>query len=96
MTTHLVIADQDTIDKIADNADDLATDWDSDNYDYWHIETHDTWMFRTDSSVGPAAVVAADFVYRNWKWPVPDCVNPEAIYRLPLIAACDLLGVDEL
>lgn len=86
---NLVIADPDTLDRIADQADDLATDWDSGNYDYWHIETRDTWLFRT-----PHQVWAMD-MSGGWDGRIygPHLAFPES---LPLIAACDLLGVDEL
>ena len=91
MTTHLVIADPETLDKIADNADNLATDYDSPNYDKWDIDTHDTWLFRTPEQmaliVPPIPGILCDVCY--WQGPPVDGI-------LPLIAACDLLGVDEL
>lgn len=75
MTTHLVIADIDTLDRIADHADD--------------IETRDTWLFRT-----PHQVWVMDMT-GGWDGRIygPHLAFPES---LPLIAACDLLGVDEL
>ena len=95
MTTHLVIADQDTIDAITDHAEDLASDWPADGNagegDWWHIQTHDTWLFRTWDAVTTVDLLA-DFRY----WPIgmPTRIVAERDY--PLIAACDLLGVDEL
>jgi hypothetical protein len=107
MTTHLVIADQDTLDTITDNADWLATNWDStDLYNMWHIETHDTWLFRTPGYCRAAFQVDGPerrdidsigrpyFVYLN-----PDDARP-FLWRLgeslPLSDALKLLGVEEL
>ena len=91
MKTHLVIADQDTIDALAVES--------AENPDVLHVNHReaylngDRWLFRTWAGVTPGEFAAADHIYRDG--PPIRTGNP-LDDMLPLIAACDLLGVDEL
>ena len=104
MTTHLVIADIDTL-RILLASERLVplmgARRDERGRVFRHVETGDTWLFRTpDDSVADAC----DLVYAQ---SVMGAVAGSKALRhhragdrqrriLPLIAACDLLGVDEL
>jgi len=103
MTTHLVIADRETLDRFVDNAEDLAyigDSWD----DLYHLETGDTWLICVPAAaqLDPGSVT---FAYTDGNCANPDALasmlggdrdNPWYSRHLPLAAACDLLGVDEL
>ena len=85
MTTHLIIADRGTLDAIQDQADDLTyvdDSWD----DMVHLNTDECWLFRTPNDSVPA-IDDVGFIFG---------LDMGVGNSLPLIAACDLLGVDEI
>lgn len=94
MTTHLVIADVPTLNRImrSDRIEVVRDDtvplggW----LPWVHRETGDTWLFRTPETVKTTPSVA-DIVYRTGYH-----FNVASRSILPLIAACDLLGIEEL
>lgn len=90
MTTHLVIADVDTLDRLLRATDRLMIVTHGVPLGGWmswrHVDTGELWAFRAWGDVPPAA----EFYYCDGSsFGLPAGV-------LPLIAACDLLGVDEL
>lgn len=83
MTTHLVIADLGTLPRLTASRK-LHHTMDGSR----HIDTGDRWIFREEGDLLPFA----DFYYIGGSsFGLPDHAG-----ILPLIAACDLLGVDEL
>lgn len=95
MTAHLVIADVDTIVAL-EQSDPLI-------WECYHADrrcdcpmtnklTGDTWLFRTPEAVATRDA-RADWVYVVGTYPVTQLISPTI---LPLIAACDLLGIEEL
>lgn len=96
MTTHLVIADVDTLTRLLRAAKksldiDLYAAATLGSWLPWrHKDTGDEWHFRPDHV---ASLPAADLYYvQGGSFGLP--LDVDRI--LPLIAACDLLGVDEL
>lgn len=112
MTTHLVIADDETLGRITSAngkhsplarrvhpTDDLDAQGSG---DYTHLVTCDTWLFRTPDD--DTLALTCDFVYPA---SVMGAIAGSRALRhhragdrqrriLPLIAACDLLGIEEL
>jgi hypothetical protein len=91
VTTHLVIADVPTLDRILRATDQLELremhDVPLGGWLVWrHTETGERWLFRPPEAEVPD-VENVGFIFGL------DCGVANS---LPLIAACDLLGVDEL
>lgn len=117
MTTHLVIADDDTLLRLQRATRTLVPSMGAHRDDrgrsFRHVDTGDRWLFRTyDSAPDPNDCRAhkvyglrVDFLYLADDRPFAVLVpfgwtlmrHDYPVTRiLPLIAACDLLGVDEL
>jgi len=102
MTTHLIIADDVTLDRMFEQADEKLDYGDRDNV-LCDAETGDTWHFVTPT--GPRVdIPKCDFAYKADHSITAFGILYRALRHhehpvdriLPLIAACDLLGVDEL
>lgn len=91
--THLVIADVRTLNRLLSATNKLVVIHDRSVplggwFDWQHVDTGELWAFRTWGDIPPAT----DFYYFDGgSFGLPDDGRV-----LPLIAACDLLGVDEL
>ena len=99
MTTHLVIADDETLDRLVDYA---TLEIEFVEVNEYHAPNGDRWLFRTPDD--DTLALTCDFVYPA---SVMGAIAGSRALRhhragdrqrriLPLIAACDLLGIEEL